>query len=156
MNENTARKTVATTASTSQSGIAPAGASRPGLARISFLEVQNKLLKGKGTSRSSKSKAEGRGSRKPAEKAEVTPKRAETKFIPCVARHFCQRTVSYGKALEEKFSSLKTQLGDYEGTQVPEVEALLGEIEGSLGPVQQAVMKLARILDQRSSKPEGF
>ena len=84
------------------------------------------------------------------------PKRSESKFIPCVARHFCQRTISYGKAMEEKFISLKTQLGDYEGTNVPEVAELLAQIEGKLPALQNDVLALARELDKRSSKPEGF
>ena len=155
MNENTARKqTTVTKPDTAAPGSTARSTSN--VSRISFFQMQQQLQKGKKDSGRPGRKQEGRQSRRPVKDTEAPVKRNESKFIPCVARHFCQRAVAYGNALEGKFTALKEQLGEYEGTQVPEIAELINEIERELPAVQESVMKLVRELDSRSSKPEGF
>ena len=86
----------------------------------------------------------------------MATKKSETKFVPCVARHFTSKTVSYGKMLEAKLVTLEEQIARYDGDKDPQIVEALAELRAATGPVQDAVLALARIMDAQSSQPEGF
>lgn len=83
----------------------------------------------------------------------MASKKSETKFVPCVARHFTHRTVSFGITVDKKLGDLERQVAEYQGMDIPEIAEALGAVREAAGPLQDAVLTLARLLNTRSSQP---